>query len=213
MSDRDQRLILAVDYRTGVGPVLTLYSRVDEEIASCTISIDALPDEYTEQDLHDAWIKSPLRTDGENKPSDQLETATAGRDDWSESTPADAGETLFGGGSDMPEFESQEGIRRYIASRIQLERMLSRSNEQDATVRLSFKEGYGYSARHVPSGVASQGETEPEALRGLAEALELHRRDDIDERDLAAELEELEDEIADMPDLGRQDLPDRDEKE
>lgn len=29
-------------------------------------------------------------------PSSKLETATAGRDDWTETTPTDAGETLFG---------------------------------------------------------------------------------------------------------------------
>lgn len=50
----------------------------------------------------------------------------------------------------------------------------------DANVRLSHAEGYGYSARHIPSGIASQGDTEEEALRALAEALTLHRRDDED---------------------------------
>ncbi|WP_254532131.1 AbrB/MazE/SpoVT family DNA-binding domain-containing protein [Natrinema gelatinilyticum] len=30
------------------------------------------------------------------KPSSKLETATAGRDDWENTTPTDAGETLFG---------------------------------------------------------------------------------------------------------------------
>jgi AbrB family looped-hinge helix DNA binding protein len=30
------------------------------------------------------------------KPSSKLETATAGRDDWEDTTPMDAGETLFG---------------------------------------------------------------------------------------------------------------------
>lgn len=30
------------------------------------------------------------------KPSAKLETATAGRDDWENTTPTDAGETLFG---------------------------------------------------------------------------------------------------------------------
>lgn len=30
------------------------------------------------------------------KPSSELETATAGRDDWANSTPTDAGEALFG---------------------------------------------------------------------------------------------------------------------
>jgi len=29
----------------------------------------------------------------------QLETATAGREDWTDSTPTDAGESLFGGDS------------------------------------------------------------------------------------------------------------------
>jgi predicted RNase H-like HicB family nuclease len=51
---------------------------------------------------------------------------------------------------------------------------------RDTNVRLSYEEGYGYSARHVPSGIASQGDTEEEALRALAEALTLHRRDDED---------------------------------
>lgn len=32
----------------------------------------------------------------EPKPSSKLETATAGRDDWANTTPTDAGETLFG---------------------------------------------------------------------------------------------------------------------
>lgn len=49
---------------------------------------------------------------------------------------------------------------------------------RNADVRLSYEEGYGYSARHVPSGIASQGETEAEALHALAEALTLHQRDD-----------------------------------
>ena len=30
------------------------------------------------------------------RPSSNLETATAGRDDWEDTTPMDAGETLFG---------------------------------------------------------------------------------------------------------------------
>jgi predicted RNase H-like HicB family nuclease len=46
------------------------------------------------------------------------------------------------------------------------------------TVRLSYAEGYGYSARHLSSGVASQGETEADALHALAEALTLHGRDE-----------------------------------
>jgi hypothetical protein len=48
----------------------------------------------------------------------------------------------------------------------------------DAVVRLTFKVGYGWSARHLASGVASQGDSESEALRALAEALKLHRRGD-----------------------------------
>jgi hypothetical protein len=36
--------------------------------------------------------------EGEERPSDQLETATADRDDCSGTTPADAGEALFGDG-------------------------------------------------------------------------------------------------------------------
>lgn len=43
-------------------------------------------------------------------------------------------------------------------------------------VRLTYEEGVGYSARHLPTGVASQGVTEEEALVALAEALVLHRR-------------------------------------
>jgi predicted RNase H-like HicB family nuclease len=46
------------------------------------------------------------------------------------------------------------------------------------TVRLSYEPGYGWSARHLPSGIASQGETEPDALRSLAEALQLYQRDE-----------------------------------
>ena len=45
-------------------------------------------------------------------------------------------------------------------------------------VLLSHEPGYGWSARHLSSGVASQGETEPEALHALAEALTLQRRAD-----------------------------------
>ena len=48
----------------------------------------------------------------------------------------------------------------------------------DAEVRVTYEEGFGYSARHVPTGVASQGDTEEEALVALAEALVLHRRSD-----------------------------------
>ena len=50
----------------------------------------------------------------------------------------------------------------------------------DAEVRVTYEEGFGYSAQHVPSGVASQGDTEEEALVALAEALILHRRPDED---------------------------------
>lgn len=46
----------------------------------------------------------------------------------------------------------------------------------DTEVRLTYAEGFGYSARHVPTGVASQGDTEEEALVALAEALVLLRR-------------------------------------
>ena len=49
---------------------------------------------------------------------------------------------------------------------------------EDAEVRVSYEEGFGYSARHLPTGVASQGGTEEEALVALAEALVLHRRPD-----------------------------------
>lgn len=54
---------------------------------------------------------------------------------------------------------------------------LSENNESGSEVRLTYSEGYGYSARHTESGVASQGETEADALRALAEALTLHQRD------------------------------------
>lgn len=50
-----------------------------------------------------------------------------------------------------------------------------------AEVRLALARGIGYSARHVPSGIATQGDTEEEALRALADALTLHRRDEDDE--------------------------------
>ena len=50
----------------------------------------------------------------------------------------------------------------------------------DAEVRVTHEEGFGYSAHHVPTGVASQGDTEEEALVALAEALVLHRRSDED---------------------------------
>lgn len=45
-------------------------------------------------------------------------------------------------------------------------------------VHVTYEEGFGYSARHVPTRVASQGDTEEEALVALAEALILHRRSD-----------------------------------
>lgn len=48
----------------------------------------------------------------------------------------------------------------------------------DSEVRLTYAEGFGYSARHVPTDVTSQGDTEEEALVALAEALVLHRRSD-----------------------------------
>lgn len=38
------------------------------------------------------------------------------------------------------------------------------------------KEGRWFVAKDEASGVASQGETKPEALENLAEALELHNR-------------------------------------
>lgn len=50
----------------------------------------------------------------------------------------------------------------------------------DAEVRVTYAEGFGYSARHVPTGIASQGDSEEEALVALAEALVLHRRSDED---------------------------------
>ena len=53
-------------------------------------------------------------------------------------------------------------------------------DHEDVEVRITYAEGVGYSARHVESGVASQGATEEEALVALAEALALHRRDDED---------------------------------
>lgn len=50
----------------------------------------------------------------------------------------------------------------------------------DAEVRLTYAGGFGYSARHVPTGVASQGDTEEEAIVALAEAPMHHRRSDED---------------------------------
>lgn len=49
-----------------------------------------------------------------------------------------------------------------------------------AEVRVTYAEGFGFSARHVPTGVASQGDSEEVALVALAEALVLHRRSDED---------------------------------
>jgi predicted RNase H-like HicB family nuclease len=48
--------------------------------------------------------------------------------------------------------------------------------ERESAVRITYQEEHGYSARHVESGVASQGETEAEALAALDEALALHHR-------------------------------------
>ncbi|WP_425498315.1 type II toxin-antitoxin system HicB family antitoxin [Halogeometricum salsisoli] len=45
-------------------------------------------------------------------------------------------------------------------------------------VELTYAEGFGYCARHVPSNVASQGDTREDALRALVEALKLHQRSD-----------------------------------
>jgi hypothetical protein len=47
-------------------------------------------------------------------------------------------------------------------------------------VLLSHEPGYGYSSRHISSGVASQGDSEADALRALAEALTLHNRNEED---------------------------------
>jgi hypothetical protein len=46
------------------------------------------------------------------------------------------------------------------------------------TILLSHKPGYGWSARHIPTDIASQGDSEPEALHALSEALTLHGRDE-----------------------------------
>lgn len=46
------------------------------------------------------------------------------------------------------------------------------------TVELTYVEEFGFAARYVPSDIASQGSTREEALRALAEALELHTRAD-----------------------------------
>ncbi len=42
-----------------------------------------------------AWLLGSVLTI-DPKPSADLRTATAGRDDWTDSTPTDAGESLFG---------------------------------------------------------------------------------------------------------------------
>lgn len=52
------------------------------------------------------------------------------------------------------------------------------SVKSDRTVRLSYEEGYGYSAYHIDSGIDSQGGTEVEALHTLADALAFHQRND-----------------------------------
>lgn len=59
--------------------------------------------------------------------------------------------------------------------------------DEDASVVIEHEEGFGYAARHVDSGVSSQGETEAEALVALAEALALHRRPDEESREPTAE--------------------------
>lgn len=59
--------------------------------------------------------------------------------------------------------------------------MAATTGDPDETeVRLTYAEGFGYSAGHLPTGLASQGDTEEEALVALAEALVLHRRSDED---------------------------------
>jgi predicted RNase H-like HicB family nuclease len=57
--------------------------------------------------------------------------------------------------------------------------------DEDASVVIEYEEGFGYAARHVDSGVSSQGETE--ALVALAEALALHCRSDEESREPTAE--------------------------
>jgi predicted RNase H-like HicB family nuclease len=53
---------------------------------------------------------------------------------------------------------------------------------RESSVRITYEEGFGYAARHVETGVASQGETEAEALAALAEALALYHRDEDEAR-------------------------------
>lgn len=91
---RDTPLIMDVSFNTKRGgPTLSIFARDSNEsgaIAQVTLSIDDLPDRYDEQALHAAWawMHEPPEDDG-------LETVSSGQDDWVDSTPSDAGESLF----------------------------------------------------------------------------------------------------------------------
>lgn len=76
---REEEFTLAVDDRGRV----TLPKRIRERLG-----IEA------NDEIPASLVGSVLELDP--KPSTKLETATAGRDDWTASTPADAGEALFG---------------------------------------------------------------------------------------------------------------------
>lgn len=77
---------------------------------------------------------------------------------------------------------------------------------RESAVTITHEEGFGYSARHIESGVASQGETEAEALAALAEALALHHRDEDAAR--APDQEWFERHGLDPDDTGDEPLPD-----
>lgn len=84
-------------------------------------------------------------------------------------------------GNEKPEKSAHEAVQDLRDSlRRARANNLNTEEPRDSDVQLTYKEEYGYSARHLDEGVASQGESEEEALRALAEALDLHRRDDGD---------------------------------
>jgi AbrB family looped-hinge helix DNA binding protein len=83
-SERGEQLTLKVDDRGRV----TLPKRIREQLGI-----------EPNDELPASLVGSVLEVNP--KPSSKLETATAGRDDWTGSTPMDAGEALFGPTNDQ----------------------------------------------------------------------------------------------------------------
>jgi uncharacterized protein (DUF433 family) len=80
-------------------PVASLLRNGFEHADGLDISIDADERRIT-IDVADEVV-ARLHDFEDRSPSDDVETATADREDWDDSTPTDAGESLFGGDSDV----------------------------------------------------------------------------------------------------------------